>query len=114
MGILVTDDLKPSVQYSVRKGGSEGNASSGCHQENFFLNNEEDYQLLFNGFVQSCLEYYVCPVSLFGEVQCRAIKLVHGLKQYDERLKLLCITSLQKRRIRDLIQVFRTVKGFDS
>ena len=80
----------------------------------FFLNNEEDYQLLFNGFVQSCLEYYVCPVSLFGEVQCRAIKLVHGLKQYDERLKLLCITSLQKRRIRDLIQVFRTVKGFDS
>jgi len=56
----------------------------------------------------------MCLVSLFGEVQCRAIKLVHGLKQYGERLKLLCITSLQKRRIRDLIQVFRTVKGFDS
>jgi len=29
-------------------------------------------------------------------------------------LKLLGITSLQKRRIRDLIQVFRPVKGFDT
>jgi len=35
-------------------------------------------------------------------------------KQYDDRLKLLGITSLKKRRIRDLIQVFRIVKGFDT
>ena len=43
-----------------------------------------------------------------------AEQLVQGLeyKQYDERLKLLGITSLQKRRIRgDLIQDFRIVKG---
>ena len=44
-------------------------------------------------------------------------QLVQGLKykQYDDRLKLLGITSLKKRRIRgDLIQVFRRVKGFDT
>ena len=44
-----------------------------------------------------------------------ATKLVQGLKykQYDDRLKLLGITSLKK-RIGDLIQVFRIVKGFDT
>jgi len=36
-------------------------------------------------------------------------------KSYEERLRLLGITSLGKRRVRgDLIQVFRIVKGFDS
>ena len=51
------------------------------------------------------------------KVQRRATKLVQGLKykQYEDRLKLLGITSVQKRIIRgDLIQVFRTVKGFDT
>ena len=44
-------------------------------------------------------------------------KLFKGLqnKSYEERLRLLGITSLEKRRIRgDLIQVFRTMKGFDK
>ena len=50
------------------------------------------------------------------KVQCRGTKLVQGLmyKQYDERLKLLGITPLKKRRIRDLIQVFRIVKGCET
>jgi len=36
-------------------------------------------------------------------------------KSYEERLRVLGITSLEERRIRgDLIQVFRIVKGFDK
>jgi len=44
-------------------------------------------------------------------------KLVKGLrsKSYEDRLCLLGITSLEKRRTRgDLIQVFRLVRGFDG
>jgi len=60
--------------------------------------------------------YLVKDIECLEKVQRRATKLVQGLKykQYDDRLKLLGITSLKKRRIRDLIRVFRIVKGFDT
>ena len=56
-------------------------------------------------------------VDCLEKVQRRANKLVRGLKDksYEERQRLLGITSLEERRIRgDLIQVFRIVKGFDK
>ena len=97
----------------------------GVIKRNFVLTDEEDFRLLFNGFVRPHLEYCVSvwspylvkDIECLEIVQCRAITLVQGLKykQYDERLKLLGITSLQKRRNTvDLIQVFIIVKGFDT
>ena len=60
--------------------------------------------------------YLVKDIECLEKVQRRATKLVQVLKykQYEDRLKLFGITLLQKRRIRDLIQVFRLVKGFDT
>ena len=57
--------------------------------------------------------YLVKDIECLEKAQRMATKLVQGLKykQYDDRLKLLGITSLKRRRIRDLIQVFRIVKG---
>ena len=54
-------------------------------------------------------------IDSIEKVQRRANKLVKGLKNksYEERLQALGITSLEKRRIRDLIQVFRIVRSFD-
>jgi len=56
-------------------------------------------------------------VACLEKVQRRAAKLVRGLKDksYEDRLRILGITSLEERRNRgDLIQVFRIVKGFDK
>ena len=56
-------------------------------------------------------------MDCLAKVQCRTTKLVKGFKyiSYEQTLKLLVITSLEKRRVRgDLIQVFRIVKGFDK
>jgi len=56
-------------------------------------------------------------VDCLENVQRRATKLVRGLKDksYEDRLRILGITSLEERRNRgDLIQVFRIVKGFDK
>lgn len=121
--VFVTNDLKPSVQCA--KAAAKGMQVLGVIKRNFVLTDEEDFRLLFNGFVRPHLEYCVPvwspylrkDIECLEKVQRRATKLVKGLqyKSYEERLRLLGITSLEKRRIRgDLIQVFRIVKGFDK
>jgi len=94
-------------------------------KRNFVMNDEEDFRLLFNGYVRPHLEYCVHvwspylkkDIECLEKVQRRATKLVNVLKNksYPERLTLLHTTSLAKRRTRgDLIQVFRILNGIDS
>jgi len=122
LGITVANSLKPSSQCA--KAAAKAMQVLGLIKRNFVLNDEEDFRLLFNGFVRPHLEYLVSvwspylrkDIECLEKVQRRATKLVKCMKHksYEERLKLLGITSLEKRRVRgDLIQVFRIVKGFD-
>jgi len=61
LGIIVTKDLKPSVQCSK----AAAKAMQDCRQvlriikRNFVLTDAEDFRLLFNGFVRPHLEYCV-------------------------------------------------------
>ena len=55
---------------------------------------------------------------MFGESSTQSNQTGQGYglkyKSYEDRLKLLAVTYLEKKRVRgDLIQVFRIVKGFD-
>ena len=97
--------------------------SLGIIKRNFVMNDDEDFCLLFNCYVPPHLEYcmQVWSPCLKKDIEClekmqrRAIKLVKGLRHesYSERLAVLRQTSLEKRKIRDLIQVFSRLKGFD-
>jgi len=123
LGITVAISLKPPNQCA--KAAAKATHVLGLMRRNFILNVEKDFRLLFHDFVCPHLEYCVSvwlpylrkDIECLENVQRRASKLVKGIKHksYEERLKLLAITSLKKRRVRgDLIQVFRIVKGFDS
>ena len=49
--------------------------------------------------------------------QKRAMKLISGLSGlgYEERLKILGLTTLETRRLRtDLIEVFKILKGYEN
>jgi len=53
-------------------------------------------------------------INVLERVQHRATQLVVGLKSksYEQRLQILNLTSLEKRRVRgDLIEVFKIVTG---
>ena len=58
--------------------------------------------------------HYKKYIKLIEGVQRRANKLIHGLENlnYDDRLKELGLTRLEKRRLRnDLIETFKIING---
>ena len=67
--------------------------------------------------VQAWSPYYVKDIECLERVQRRATKLVKCLKKksYEERLRVLGLTTLEERRTRgDMIQVFKMIRGFDG
>ena len=78
----------------------------------------EDFNILYKGYIRPHLEYAVQAWSphLRKDIDCletiprRATKMVHGMmkKSYAERLKILDLTILEKRRQRgDLIEMYK-------
>jgi len=71
----------------------------GVIKRNFVLTDEEDFRLLFNGFVRPHQEYCVSvwspylvkDIECLEKVQRRATKLVQGSTSSKDRLKLLGI-----------------------
>ena len=122
LGVEVSSSLKPSLQCT--NAAAKAMQVLGIIKRYFVMHDEEDFRLLFNGYVRPYLEYCVQvwnpylkkDIECLEKVQRRATKLVKGLKNrpYSERLALLRTSSLEKRWREDLIQAYRIVKGIDK
>jgi len=113
LGIFTTNDLKPSRQCAAA--AAKASSFLGLIKMNFRKMSLVHFNLLYKTYIRPHLEYCVQAwsphlakdIACLESVQRRATKLVPGLrkKSYEERLKLLSLTTLEKRRIKgDLIE----------
>ena len=119
---------QPNAFVTVYKSSSQSHMQVlGIIKRNFVMNDEEDFRLLFNGYVRPHLEYCVQVWSpyLKKDIEClekfncslslHLLQTFKGLKNepYSERLALLHTSSLAKRRVRgDLIQAYRIIRNW--
>jgi len=120
LGVIVSDDLKWEKQCTAAV--KQANKVLGMIKRNFVDRSKETIMALYKSLVRPHLEYcvqiwnpyLVKDIKLIEGVQRRATKLVQGIEnwKYDERLKYLGLTRLEKRRIRsDLIECFKITNG---
>ena len=123
LGVIVSDDLKWDKQcVAVVK---KANKLLGMIKRNFIDRSKATILALYKSLIRPHLEYCIQvwnphlvkdrPIKLMEGVQKRATKLVHGIEnwKYDDRLKFLGLTRLDKRRIRsDLVETLKILNGF--
>ena len=114
LGIMISDDLKPSNQCS--KVVKTANKLVGFIGRTFEHKSEKVILTLYNSLVRPLLEYciqfwspyYRKDIDKLERVQRRVTKMIPRLrcKPYEQRLQELNLFSLSKRRMRgDLIEV---------
>jgi len=116
LGIVMTSDLSWTCQTA--------SVSSSCFQligmlKRFFISfSEEQFQSIYKALIRPKIDYLasICSPSnekeqdILEKIQRKATKLVRGFKNldYNERYRLLRITSLKTRRTRgDLIEIYK-------
>ena len=112
LGVLITDDLKPSVQCTeaARKAMS---ALRWSRRSSKYIDSNT-FKVLYKTYIRPNMEfciqawspYMVKDIEVLEKVQHRATRMVPGLKRlpYEDRLRRLDIYSLTARRLRgDLI-----------
>jgi len=108
LGIIVTSNLKPSQQCV--KAASKARSILGWINRHFGLLNTDEFNSLYKTYVRPHMVSLQKDIKCLEKIQCRATKIVYGLKDtaYDDRMKFLGLLSLENRRLRgDLIEVFK-------
>ena len=123
LGIYTRNDLKPARQCTAA--AAKASSVLGIIRRNFRTLNIENFKLLYKTYIRPHLEYCIQAwsphlakdIACLESVQRRATQIVAGFrnKPYEERLKLLGLTTLERRRTRgDLIETFKILTGRES
>ena len=123
IGVLMSDNLKPSTQ--CREAARRANGVLGQIARAFHYRNKGTLIDLYKQYVRPHMEFAVpawspwnqADIDLLESVQRRAVKMVSGLrcKTYEDRLTELKLMSLEMRRHKyDLVQVFKIIHGYDK
>ena len=123
LGVFTTSDLRPSRQSAAA--ASKASSVLGLIKRNFKRLDKTNFLLLYKAYVRPHLEYCVQAWNPFlmkdirclESVQRRATQLVTGFryKPYEERLRLLRLTTLEKRRARgDLNEAYKIIIGREA
>jgi len=120
LGIYITNDLK--VANQCKEAAKKAMNVLKTVKRHFPRIDEPTFLILYKACVRPHLEYCVQAwspyfkkdIECLEQVQRRATKLIKGFKNlnYENRLKRLKLTTLEKRRLRgDLIETFKIITG---
>ena len=120
LAVLVRSDLKPSTQCVQVT--AKARKIIGMTRRNFRRLDKTVFLIIYKTYIRPHLEYcvqawsphLVKDIVVIEKFQRAATKLVPELRKldYNERLKRLDLTTLQRRRIRgDLIETYKILSG---
>ena len=116
LGVMIDYELKFDIH--IERQVNKANSKLGLIRRSFDALDAETFVMLYKTLVRPHLEYcnaityplYERQAKLLEGVQRRATKLISNLKEmnYNERLKVLKLPSLQYRRVRgDIIEAYK-------
>jgi hypothetical protein len=123
LGVIISSNFKVGKQCA--KAANKGNQILGLIKRTFILKEKNVILSLYKALVRPHLEYciqawrphLIKDINKLEKVQRRATRMIiecRGLS-YEERLKILGLTTLETRRIRaDMLEVFKILKGFEG
>ena len=121
-GVIVSETSSPNKQCA--SAAKKANQMLGRINKSFSCFTKDIMNLIYKVFVRPHLEYAVVAwspwlrkdIDALETIQRRATRRISDIRgSYDERLKALKITTLEKRRIRgDAIEIFKCLRGIWS
>jgi len=119
LGIIITDNLKPT-SHCV-KAAAKARLVLGVVRRHFKRLDPQDFLIVYKSYIRPHLEYCIQAWSLYLQkdiyclesVQRAATQLVRGFRNvpYEDRLRILGLTTLAVRIERDLIECYQKRKS---
>jgi ribonuclease P/MRP protein subunit RPP40 len=123
LGVIISQDLKVSKQCAIA--AKKGYQMLGLIYRTFISKKKAIIIKLYKALVRPHLDYCVQAwrpylqkdIDVLERVQKRATRMIEECKGkvYEERLKIVELTTLETRRVRaDLVEVFKIMNGLDN